>query len=134
MHILAATSGRRVKGVRHNLHPSRTVQVQSTTLRSVFSTSNISAYHVVIVGRHYQMFLSTSMIFWCLVVRRRNICVSAGMKLKLSKCFFLLLSVEYLGHVISTEGIRPLAEKTRAISNAPAPQNITELRSFLEST
>ncbi|KAL5506337.1 hypothetical protein EMCRGX_G007955 [Ephydatia muelleri] len=56
---------------------------------------------------------------------------NAGMKLKLSKCFFLLPSVEYLGHVISAEGIRPSSEKTRAISNAPAPQNVTQLRSFL---
>ena len=56
---------------------------------------------------------------------------NAGMKLKLSKCFFLLPSVEYLGHVISAEGIRPSTEKTRATSNAPAPQNVTQLRSFL---
>ena len=56
---------------------------------------------------------------------------NTGMKLKLSKCFFLLPSVEYLGHVISAEGIRPSTEKTRAITNAPAPQNITQLRSFL---
>eukprot|EP00731_Ephydatia_muelleri_P004047 Em0002g223a len=56
---------------------------------------------------------------------------NAGIKLKLSKCFFLLPSVEYLGHVISADGIRPSTEKTRAISNAPAPQNITQLRSFL---
>ena len=56
---------------------------------------------------------------------------NAGIKLKLSKCFFLLPSVEYLGHVISAEGIRPSKEKTRAISHAPAPQNVTQLRSFL---
>lgn len=56
---------------------------------------------------------------------------NAGMKLKLSKFFFVLPSVEYLGHVISAEGIRPSSEKTRAVSNTPASQNVTQLRSFL---
>ncbi|KAL5506357.1 hypothetical protein EMCRGX_G007979 [Ephydatia muelleri] len=108
----------------------------------VFS-DNISPYHGVIVGRHNQMFPSTLMIFWCLVsgsTEEEHLHTleavldrlsNAGMKLKLSKYFFLLPSVEYLGHVISAEGIRPSSEKTRAIFNAPAPQNVTQLRFFL---
>ena len=55
----------------------------------------------------------------------------AGMRLKRTKCAFLLPAVEYLGHHISAEGIRPTQEKIRAIMEAPAPQDVTQLRSFL---
>eukprot|EP00731_Ephydatia_muelleri_P012306 Em0006g1200a len=52
----------------------------------------------------------------------------AGLKLKRSKCSFMVSTVEYLGHVISEKGIQ---EKTKAIVNAPTPQNVTQLKSFL---
>ena len=55
----------------------------------------------------------------------------AGMRLKRAKCLFLLPSVEYLGHVIVAEGLCTSEAKVSAIVNAPAPQNVTELRSFL---
>ena len=35
----------------------------------------------------------------------------SGVKLKLSKCFFFLSCVEYLGHRISAKGIEPTVEK-----------------------
>ena len=40
-------------------------------------------------------------------------------------------SVTYLGHIIDATGVHPTGEKVEAIKNAPAPQNVTELRSFL---
>ena len=43
----------------------------------------------------------------------------------------MVSTVEYLGHVISEKGIRPTEEKTKAIVNAPTPQNVTQLKSFL---
>ena len=55
----------------------------------------------------------------------------AGLRLKKAKCSFLQLSVEYLGHNISADGLRPTQEKVRAIADAPAPRNVTQLRSFL---
>lgn len=55
----------------------------------------------------------------------------AGLKLKREKCAFMLPSVEYLGHVISKEGLKPTNEKVRAIVKAPAPKDVTQLRSFL---
>ena len=39
--------------------------------------------------------------------------------------------VEYLGHVISRDGIQPTAEKVRAITEAPRPKDVAELRAFL---
>lgn len=55
----------------------------------------------------------------------------AGMHLNKQKCFFLRSSVEYLGHVVDEEGIHPTEENVRAIKEAPAPTNVTQLRSFL---
>ena len=54
-----------------------------------------------------------------------------GFTLKKSKCEFLLPRVEYLAHTISASGLQPSRRKTEAITNAPAPQNISQLRSFL---
>ena len=54
-----------------------------------------------------------------------------GFRLKKSKCTFLAKSVEYLGHQIDQYGIRAVPSKIEAISNAPEPTNIQELRSFL---
>lgn len=54
-----------------------------------------------------------------------------GMRLKESKCQFLLPSVEYLGYHISGKGIQPTEEKLRAIRDVPIPQDLSQLKSFL---
>ena len=40
-------------------------------------------------------------------------------------------SVEYLGFRISAAGLQPTDEKVRAIQNAPAPEDVSQLKSFL---
>ena len=55
----------------------------------------------------------------------------AGLKLKPRKCKFAQLSVEYLGHVISAEGIRTDPKKLQAVRQFPVPTNIRALRSFV---
>jgi hypothetical protein len=54
-----------------------------------------------------------------------------GVKLKREKCSFFCESLEFLGHVLSTEGVQPSGEKIRAIESMPAPKNVAELQSFL---
>ena len=54
-----------------------------------------------------------------------------GFRLKLEKCEFLLKNIEYLGHVISKDGIQPVPTKVEAIVKAPTPANVQQLRSFL---
>ena len=39
--------------------------------------------------------------------------------------------MEYLGHIISSDGIRHQSSKIQAIVEMPDPQNKKELRSFL---
>ena len=59
-------------------------------------------------------------------------CLSkAGIRLRRQKCAFMLTEVEYLRHKLSAEGLRSTESKVRAITDAPAPQNVTQLRSFV---
>ena len=51
----------------------------------------------------------------------------AGLKLKLSKCHFVRKEVQYLGHIVSTTGVKPNPSKTAAVSSYPAPTNVKEL-------
>jgi hypothetical protein len=53
---------------------------------------------------------------------------------KLSKCSFGKEEVEYLGHVISQEGVKVDPEKIKAITEWPKPKNISKLRGFLGLT
>ena len=56
---------------------------------------------------------------------------SHGFRLKLEKCEFLLTCIEYLGHIITSNGIKPVPSKVEAIVKAPKPVNVQQLRSFL---
>lgn len=48
-----------------------------------------------------------------------------------TKCRFGIEEVNYLGHVIDKEGIRPSPEKVRALQAVKEPKNVAELRTFL---
>ena len=48
---------------------------------------------------------------------------TAGLKLKLEKCCFFKKHIQYLGHLISADGIQPLPEKLESIAKMPAPRN-----------
>ena len=54
-----------------------------------------------------------------------------GVHVKRTKCSFMQASVEYLGHMVDQHGLHTTDDKLRAISEALAPRNVQELRSFL---
>ena len=56
---------------------------------------------------------------------------NVGIQLRKSKCEFMKESVTHLGHRIDQHGLHPLKEKVQAVQEAPAPKNITELKSYL---
>jgi len=56
----------------------------------------------------------------------------AGVRLKLMKCTFFMPQMEYLGHVISREGIRKDPKKILAISKVPPHELKRKLGPSLE--
>ena len=56
---------------------------------------------------------------------------TAGMRLKKSKCSFFLSEVEYLGHCITPDGLKPSPSKVEAIVAAPPPTDVSQLKAFL---
>lgn len=55
----------------------------------------------------------------------------AGVRLRQSKCVFMADVIQYLGHTISAQGIKPTDRKVRALQEAPCPTNVSQLKSFL---
>ncbi|XP_055632615.1 uncharacterized protein K02A2.6-like [Toxorhynchites rutilus septentrionalis] len=54
-----------------------------------------------------------------------------GFHLRIEKCRFGLSQIKFLGHIIDKGGLRPDPAKTTAISQMPAPMNVSQLRSYL---
>jgi hypothetical protein len=53
---------------------------------------------------------------------------------KFDKCDFYQREIQYLGHVISVEGIVVDLEKTKAIMEWPVPNDVVDIRSFIGIT
>ena len=54
-----------------------------------------------------------------------------GLKVNPSKCSLFRTEVDYLGHKVGSDGIRPLDTNVAAINDFPRPKTIKQLRSFL---
>jgi len=54
----------------------------------------------------------------------------AGMKLKPNKCCLFQTQLQYLGHLVSADGVEPLPVKLNAIKNFPLPQCLRDVRAF----
>ena len=57
----------------------------------------------------------------------------SGLTLNYEKCEIGVSSMVYMGDVLSVEGLRLSSDRVKAIVEAPAPQNLFEVRSFLGS-
>ena len=53
---------------------------------------------------------------------------------KASKCFFIVQEVEYLGHIVSHEGVKVDPNKIKSIKEWKVPTTIKQLRGFLGLT
>ena len=59
---------------------------------------------------------------------------AAGLRLKPKKCRIAQLTVEYLGHVVSAQGVQTDPKKLQAMAQYPTPTDVKSLRSFLGLT
>lgn len=58
-------------------------------------------------------------------------CKEHGLKLNLTKSKFFQNEITFLGHKIDAKGLHKTDEKISAIANAPIPNNIQDIKSFL---
>ena len=58
----------------------------------------------------------------------------ANLKLHPAKCEFAKREVKYIGHILSTKGIRPDPGKIEAMTSFPEPTSQKTLKSFLGLT
>ena len=56
--------------------------------------------------------------------------LNVKLSMKLSKCHFSAKEILYLGHILSTTGIRPLPLKTQAIKNMHPPKTDKQVHAF----
>ena len=54
-----------------------------------------------------------------------------GVLLNEAKCVYAVEELEFLGHTLCTQGIRPTENRMAAVKNFREPGNISELKSFL---
>jgi len=54
----------------------------------------------------------------------------AGLKLKPSKCILFQTKIQYLGHLVTADGIKPLPDKLDAIRHFPVPKCLRDVRAF----
>lgn len=79
---------------------------------------------IIVVGRDFEEHLNNL----DLVINRLS---EANLKLKAKKCNFFCKEVSFLGHIVSSKGIKTDPAKTKAVDDWKRPTNISELRSFL---
>ncbi|CAI5657120.1 unnamed protein product [Oreochromis niloticus] len=57
---------------------------------------------------------------------------ASGLKLNRSKCHFGKNELQFFGHIISADGVKPDDGKVEAIARMPSPTNVEQLRQVLE--
>ena len=55
-----------------------------------------------------------------------------NLKLQPAKCHFFRQSVEFLGHILTPQGLMPNTKQVTAVKDFPIPRNVTDLRRFLD--
>ena len=55
----------------------------------------------------------------------------AGLKLNLTKCKFIRQEIQYLGHIITSDGLKTNPKLIQAVQNFPLPTSVRNVRQFL---
>ena len=105
--------------------PATFQRTMETVLRELIGTiCFVYLDDVIIFGRSFKEHLDNLER----VLKRLG---EVGLKIKLSKWQFIMAEAKHLGHIVSSEGVRPNPAKILAIQNFPVPKNIHQLRGFI---
>ena len=67
---------------------------------------------------------------FAVINEHHNLLRKAGLKAAPDKTFFFLKKVKFLGHVISPEGIQPIAERVKDMENLKSPESKRDVMKF----
>ena len=91
-----------------------------------------------LINRHCFVYLDDIIIFGQSIEEHNNNLAivlqrlrELGLKIQPDKCEFLKPELEYLGHIVTAEGVKPNPRKIEAVKNFKIPTNPTEVKSFL---
>ncbi|KAK9296901.1 hypothetical protein QLX08_009211 [Tetragonisca angustula] len=94
-----------------------------------------------LIDRHCFVYLDDIIIFGNTIEEHnRNLAIvfqrlrDTGLKLQVDKCEFLKPELEYLGHIVTANGIQLNPKKLSAIKEFKTPKTITQVKSFLGLT
>ena len=105
--------------------PSVFARLMSLVLRGLtFSTCLVFIDDTVVIGKTFEQHLANLKEVF---ERFRQ----ANLKLKPRKCHLFQKRVNFLGHVVSQEGVEVDEDKVAVVKAWQFPRNVTELRSFL---
>ena len=105
--------------------PATFERLMETVLRGLqWETCLVYLDDVVIFGRSEEELLARMDDVFTRLTR-------AGLKLKPRKCRLFARQCDYLGHVISGDGVTVSPEKVAAIKDWATPETVTDVRSFL---
>ena len=80
-----------------------------------------------LLGRHHHIQLYTRRT----LRTHQDSLREAKLSMKLGKCHFFTKEIQYLGHILGLEGIKPVPAKTEAIKAMHPPVNPKQVRAFL---
>ncbi|MEM7421890.1 MAG: reverse transcriptase family protein, partial [Pseudomonadota bacterium] len=102
--------------------PSSFQRIMDTVLRGI---TGVFVYidDIIISGKTFE---ETCARFKQVAERLRE----ANLKINLTKSSFFKTSMDFLGHIVSAEGVKPSDDKAEAVKKFPVPRSADEVRSF----
>ena len=87
-----------------------------------FSLAQAPAYFQELMDRIYSEDFPFAIAYLDDIIMVFEKLKTANLSMRKSKCIFFLKEIQYLGHILSTTGIRPLPSKTHAIQHMNPPR------------
>lgn len=91
-----------------------------------------------LINKHCFIYLDDIIIFGSTIQKHNeNLAIvpqrlrELELKIQPDKCEFLKPELAYLGHIVTSEGVKPNLKKIEVVENFRIPKNLTEVKSFL---